>query len=390
MFSCFGSKNKKVKIKSEIKKNYTNNNQKENLELIEEKKLEHEIKDLEIEKDNLNLGNKITDKENEFLNELIEDFTITLNSMNNINEKNEIFENTLKDFLNRENTLLENKLNSINIDDNNTRTQYNNISDEIFKLNNTKYKNNQFILENQLIEKQNELNFLILKLDKLKNRKKNQNEILIDDIFLNNNVLEKQKTKLDSSESENEEKENSNIDYHQIEKKEEKKNISRDEEKTLKQKEKGDLDENNNELIRKIYSDNIQYSRNIYRNIYNQAKNENIKYSSQKKKLYEIKEEIENIKNPKKSVNNDNNEKIAELENNKEEDNEKIIKEKNELIQKNKSLIENLIKKVEEAKNSKKEIQNEINNLYNVLNEKLKENQELEKKLKIVKDKKTK
>ena len=388
MFSCFGSKNKKVKVKSEIKKNYTNNNQNENVELKEKKKLEHEIMDLEIEKDNLTLGNKITDKENEFLNELIEDFTITLNSMENINEKNETFENTLKDFLNRENTLIENKLNSINIDDNNTRTQYNNISDEIFKLNNTKYKNNQFILENELIEKQNELNFLILKLDKLKNRKKNQNEILIDDIFLNNNVLEKQKTKIDSSESENEEKENSNIDYHQ--KKEEKNNISRDEEKTLKQKEKGDLDENNNELIRKIYSDNIQYSRNIYRNIYNQAKNENIKYSSQKKKLHEIQEEIENIKNPQKSINNDNNEKIAELENNKEEDNEKIIKEKNELIEKNKSLIENLIKKVEEAKNSKKEIQNEINNLYNVLNEKLKENQELEKKLKIVKDKKTK
>ena len=388
MFSCFGSKNKKVKVKSEIKKNFTNNNQNENLELNEKKKLEHEIMDLEIEKDNLTLGNKITDKENEFLNELIEDFTITLNSMENINEKNETFENTLKDFLNRENTLIENKLNSINIDDNNTRTQYNNISDEIFKLNNTKYKNNQFILENELIEKQNELNFLILKLDKLKNRKKNQNEILIDDIFLNNNVLEKQKTKIDSSESENEEKENSNIDYHQ--KKEEKNNISRDEEKTLKQKEKGDLDENNNELIRKIYSDNIQYSRNIYRNIYNQAKNENIKYSSQKKKLHEIQEEIENIKNPQKSINNDNNEKIAELENNKEEDNEKIIKEKNELIKKNKSLIENLIKKVEEAKNSKKEIQNEINNLYNVLNEKLKENQELEKKLKIVKDKKTK
>ena len=388
MFSCFGSKNKKVKVKSEIKKNFTNNNKKENLKIKKKKKLEHEIMDLEIEKDNLTLGNKITDKENEFLNELIEDFTITLNSMENINEKNETFENTLKDFLNRENTLIENKLNSINIDDNNTRTQYNNISDEIFKLNNTKYKNNQFILENELIEKQNELNFLILKLDKLKNRKKNQNEILIDDIFLNNNVLEKQKTKIDSSESENEEKENSNIDYHQ--KKEEKNNISRDEEKTLKQKEKGDLDENNNELIRKIYSDNIQYSRNIYRNIYNQAKNENIKYSSQKKKLHEIQEEIENIKNPKKSINNDNNEKIAELENNKEEDNEKIIKEKNELIEKNKSLIENLIKKVEEAKNSKKEIQNEINNLYNVLNEKLKENQELEKKLKIVKDKKTK
>ena len=388
MFSCFGNKNKKVKVKSEIKKNFTNNNQNENLELNEKKKLEHEIMDLEIEKDNLTLGNKITDKENEFLNELIEDFTITLNSMENINEKNETFENTLKDFLNRENTLIENKLNSINIDDNNTRTQYNNISDEIFKLNNTKYKNNQFILENELIEKQNELNFLILKLDKLKNRKKNQNEILIDDIFLNNNVLEKQKTKIDSSESENEEKENSNIDYHQ--KKEEKNNISRDEEKTLKQKEKGDLDENNNELIRKIYSDNIQYSRNIYRNIYNQAKNENIKYSSQKKKLHEIQEEIENIKNPQKSINNDNNEKIAELENNKEEDNEKIIKEKNELIEKNKSLIENLIKKVEEAKNSKKEIQNEINNLYNVLNEKLKENQELEKKLKILKDKKTK
>ena len=212
MFSCFGSKNKKVKVKSEIKKNFTNNNQNENLELNEKKKLEHEIMDLEIEKDNLTLGNKITDKENEFLNELIEDFTITLNSMENINEKNETFENTLKDFLNRENTLIENKLNSINIDDNNTRTQYNNISDEIFKLNNTKYKNNQFILENELIEKQNELNFLILKLDKLKNRKKNQNEILIDDIFLNNNVLEKQKTKIDSSESENEEKENSNID----------------------------------------------------------------------------------------------------------------------------------------------------------------------------------
>ena len=33
-------------------------------------------------------------------------------------------------------------------------------------------------------------------------------------------------------------------------------------------------------IIRKIYSDNIQYSRIIYRNIYNQTKNENIKYSS--------------------------------------------------------------------------------------------------------------
>ena len=135
MFSCFGSKNKKVKVKSEIKKNFTNNNQNENLELNEKKKLEHEIMDLEIEKDNLTLGNKITDKENEFLNELIEDFTITLNSMENINEKNETFENTLKDFLNRENTLIENKLNSINIDDNNTTTQYNNISEEIFNLN---------------------------------------------------------------------------------------------------------------------------------------------------------------------------------------------------------------------------------------------------------------
>ena len=83
-------------------------------------------------------------------------------------KKNETFENTIKGFLKRENNLLENKLNSINIDGNNPRTQYNNNSDEICKLNNTKYKNNQFIFENHLIEKQYELNFLILKLEKLK------------------------------------------------------------------------------------------------------------------------------------------------------------------------------------------------------------------------------
>ena len=48
-------------------------------------------------------------------------------------KKNETFENTIKGFLKRENNLLENKLNSINIDDNNPRTQYNNNSDEICK-----------------------------------------------------------------------------------------------------------------------------------------------------------------------------------------------------------------------------------------------------------------
>ena len=35
--------------------------------------------------------------------------------MESINEKNEIFENTLNDFLKRENNSLENKLNSINM-----------------------------------------------------------------------------------------------------------------------------------------------------------------------------------------------------------------------------------------------------------------------------------
>ena len=58
----------------------------------------------------------------------------------------------------------------------------------------------------------------------MKNRKKNQNDIFIDDMFLNNNILEKQKTKIDSSKSENEEK----VDNHPIEKKRRnKKNISR-------------------------------------------------------------------------------------------------------------------------------------------------------------------
>ena len=392
MFSCFGNKNKKVKVKSQIKNENKSNI--ENIEQKEEAKLEKEYMDLEIEKENLTLANKIHDKETQFLKELIEDLTITFNSLdnNNINET-ERNENNLKDFLIRENNLLKNKLEILNYDDHNTREQYLNIYDEISRIKNSKLKNNQFILENQLIEKQNELNYLILKLEQLKKKKKNSKEIIVDDVYLNNNIPEKiQKFLNESSDNENDEKENSNIDYNRKEKNELKKIITKDEERRLMQKEKGNLEEENNELIKKIYSEIIQYSKNIYKNNYNQAKNENQKYSFQKKKLHELQEEIENIKNPKKNNNineNENNNLNKELKDDKKnEEEKKIIKEKNELIEKNKSLIEDLKKKIEDVNNSKKEIQDEINNLYDTLNKKYKENEELEKKLKSLKEKK--
>ena len=373
MFSCFGNKNKKVKVKSQIKNDNKSNI--ENIEQKEEAKLEKEYMDLEIEKENLTLANKIHDKETQFLKELIEDLTITFNSLdnNNINET-ERNENNLKDFLIRENNLLKNKLEILNYDDHNTREQYLNIYDEISRTKNSKLKNNQFILENQLIEKQNELNYLILKLEQLKKKKKNSKEIIVDDVYLNNNIPEKiQKFLNESSDNENDEKENSNIDYNRKEKNELKKIITKDEERRLMQKEKGNLEEENNELIKKVYSEIIQYSRNIYKNNYNQAK-------------------IENIKNPKKNNNineNENNNLNEELKDDKKnEEEKKIIKEKNELIEKNKSLIEDLKKKIEDVNNSKKEIQDEINNLYDTLNKKYKENEELEKKLKSLKEKK--
>ena len=392
MFSCFGNKNKKVKVKSQIKNDNKSNI--ENIEQKEEAKLEKEYMDLEIEKENLTLANKIHDKETQFLKELIEDLTITFNSLdnNNINES-ERNENNLKDFLIRENNLLKNKLEILNYDDHNTREQYLNIYDEISRTKNSKLKNNQFILENQLIEKQNELNYLILKLEQLKKKKKNSKEIIVDDVYLNNNIPEKiQKFLNESSDNENDEKENSNIDYNRKEKNELKKIITKDEERRLMQKEKGNLEEENNELIKKIYSEIIQYSKNIYKNNYNQAKNENQKYSFQKKKLHELHEEIENIKNPKKNNNNNENENNnlnKELKDDKKnEEEKKIIKEKKILIEKNKSLIEDLKKKIEDVNNSKKEIQDEINNLYDTLNKKYKENEELEKKLKSLKEKK--
>ncbi len=118
--------------------------------------------------------------------------------------------------------------------------------------------------------------------------------------------------------------------------------------------------------------------------------NENLKYSSQQKKLNELKEEIENLKNPKKDTlksNNLSNEtKLIEEEKKKEEQDKKMIKEKHTLIEKNKTIIENLNKEVEKARSSKKEMENEISRLYDTLSSKFKESQELEKELEIAKE----
>jgi chromosome segregation ATPase len=63
-----------------------------------------------------------------------------------------------------------------------------------------------------------------------------------------------------------------------------------------------------------------------------------------------------------------------------------MIKEKHTLIEKNKTIIENLNKEVEKARSSKKEMENEISKLYDSLSSKFKESQELEKELEIAKE----
>ncbi len=63
-----------------------------------------------------------------------------------------------------------------------------------------------------------------------------------------------------------------------------------------------------------------------------------------------------------------------------------MIKEKHTLIEKNKTIIENLNKEVEKARSSKKEMENEISRLYDTLSSKFKESQELEKELEIAKE----
>ena len=63
-----------------------------------------------------------------------------------------------------------------------------------------------------------------------------------------------------------------------------------------------------------------------------------------------------------------------------------MIKEKHTLIEKNKTIIENLNKEVEKARSSKKEMEKEISKLYDSLSSKFKESQELEKELEIAKE----
>ena len=421
MFSCFGSKKKK---KTKIISNTMNNeildlneslnsvnsnrmieNNNNDIEIDEQKLLSKNYLKLEIDKDNLTYSNEIYQKEIDFLDNLINMFKNNINNIDNV----EPDDDTIKNILEKENELLKEKLNNLEYEQKKSLAKFTEAYDMIEKLSDPKYSNkakydqDKFILENKLKSKENLLKFYKMKYDNLKQYDKDDNAILIDDIFLNNNLPKKDNNlEVESVISESESESSSGSDEEESEENSESKNTkskkNNNKDKTKSKEKKNSQLKNNNQpfiedcntdLIKKIISENIENNRNIYQKIYKTAMDETFKLNEEKKKLEKIKKDIENIKHPEKKIKEEkkeNEEEIQEkLKRKKKEEEKQIYKEKIEQINKNKITIMNLNNELEKTNLINKEVEEEVNQLYTTLNEKIKNFNDLEKELKNVK-----
>ena len=419
MFSCFGSKKKKkIKILSNTMNNEildlneslnsVNSNRMENnnndIEIDEQKLLTKNYLKLEIDKNNLAYSNDIYQKEIEFLDNLINVFK---NNANNI-DNSEPDEETIKNILEKENEILKEKLNNLEYEQKKSLAKFTEVYDMIEKLsdirysNKAKYEQDIFVLENKLKSKENLLKFYKMKYENLKQYNKDDNSILIDDIFLNNNLPRKDNNlDVESIISESESESSNGSDEEESESNSESKNTNskKNNNNKIKSKEKKNsqqknnnqpfIEDGNSDLIKKIISENIENNRNIYQKIYKNAMAETFKLNEEKKKLEKIKQDIENIKHPENKIKEEkkeNEEEIKEkLRRKKKEEEKQIYKEKIEQINKNKIIIMNLNNELEKTNLINKEVEEEVNQLYTTLNEKIKNFNDLEKELKNVK-----
>ena len=419
MFSCFGSKKKKkIKILSNTMNNEildlneslnsVNSNRMENnnndIEIDEQKLLTKNYLKLEIDKNNLAYSNDIYQKEIEFLDNLINVFK---NNANNI-DNSEPDEETIKNILEKENEILKEKLNNLEYEQKKSLAKFTEVYDMIEKLsdirysNKAKYEQDIFVLENKLKSKENLLKFYKMKYENLKQYNKDDNSILIDDIFLNNNLPRKDNNlDVESIISESESESSNGSDEEESESNSESKNTNskKNNNNKIKSKEKKNsqqknnnqpfIEDGNSDLIKKIISENIENNRNIYQKIYKNAMTETFKLNEEKKKLEKIKQDIENIKHPENKIKEEkkeNEEEIKEkLRRKKKEEEKQIYKEKIEQINKNKITIMNLNNELEKTNLINKEVEEEVNQLYTTLNEKIKNFNDLEKELKNVK-----
>jgi hypothetical protein len=418
MFSCFGSKKKKkIKILSNtmnneildlndslnsVNSNRMMENNNNDVEIDEQKLLAKNCLKLEIDKDNLLYSNEIYQKEIDFLDNLINMFKNNINNIDNENPDEE----TIKNILEKENDILKDRLNNLEYEEKKSLAKYSEVFDMIEKLSNPKFSNKAkyeqdiFILENKLKYKENLLKFYHTKYENLKKYDKDDKSILIEDYFLNNNEpknnnnldIESNNSKSSSSnDSEEESEENSeskksNSNKNNNNKTDKKSNTT----KKNNNNNNNFLEDGNTDLIKKIISEDIENNRNIYQQIYKTAMFETFKLNEEKKILEKIKKDIDSIKNPEKKIKEEkkeNEEEIQEkLKKKKKEEEKQIYKEKIEQINKNKITIMNLNNELDKTNLINKEIEEEVNQLYTTLSEKIKNFNDLEKEIKNVKN----
>lgn len=386
MFACFG-KSKKKKNKKNDKDNENNKEKNEedsgNESEKEIKELEKQYLKLKVENENLSFSNENNQRQSLFLDSLIRDFKTSFSCFyeEDGNEEN-VNESNIRTFLRREKSTLEAKYELLNGDNKILMSQYQEAYDELEKLTDpkvseiAKLEQKQFILENILKQKKSSLQYLEQKLQHLKKKKKDKNAILIDDIFLNNNMPEKAFSNPQANNSDDEDKDSMSIDDKSM-------NNSNNYHPFANQ-------DGNRETIRKIISDNIEFNRALYQKIYRQTIDENSKYEENVKKLNQIKKEIEEIKNPQsKNTNNNASNNIStdtKSRNKNDEKDEKLMKEKTEELMKNKSIISNLLIEIEKVKTENSELEKEIGQMYEDLSVKFKTAIQLEKELEKIKN----
>lgn len=395
MFACFGKKNKKKekKKKSSSKKEHpeedednpssinVNKNSISNLNSDEEREhLEEELTKLKIDKENLSFSNENNQRLLNFIDSLIRDFktnfSIHFDDDEDDNDNDDKSVSIMK-YIKKEKSTLETKLELLSSDYSVLQSQYKASYDEFERLTDPvssqkeKLEQRKFVLLNLLQQKNNFLRFLEMKQSSIKKSKKNRNSIIVDDIFLNNNqgTYQGLLNKIHASEIAQQNESSLN-------------NESFD-----KESEYGGFKDSDahKETIRKLISENVEYSRMTYQKVYKQTIEENEKYVKNIKMLSMLKNGNDNKEedaskggNCKENVNNKKKEE-------KKKEDEKELKMKQEELMKKQNTINELLVEIEKVKTANTSLEKEIGDMYEELSMKFKTAIKLEKQLEKIK-----
>lgn len=381
MFACFGIKSKnKSKTKSKKDKSKGNNSNSnsddennENNDEENQKELHEEYTKLKIKCECLQIKNETMQRESLFLDSLIREYKINLHHFENeaMNDNSNDTERSIEKFLKNEYDTLQAKHELLTADNHIIQGEFIEEYNELEKLSNPqlsekfKLETKKFLLENIKAKNQSTLDYLTNKLNLLKKNKKGKgSKLVIDDIFLTNN----DPNGVDAFNFQNNKNVNSSGSN----------SSSSDAPKF--QNRGYYTDENNRELIRKILSETLEYSRGKYQKIYKANIDENSKFDDVSKKIEEIKKEIESIKNPQ-SANAISTEVKSPIVKNEENKENKELKEKREELQKNKAIIFSLLNEIDNTKKENESLEKGILNNYNVLSDNFSSSVKLEKQL---------